>query len=166
MLIVLGGLPATGKTTIASQLAEATAAVHLRVDTIEQAIVRSGHSDHPVGAAGYVVGYALAGDLLRQGFSVIAESVNPIALTRDAWRDVASEHHADVYEVELICSDPAEHEHRATTRTIDIPGLIPPTWTEIQAREYHPWHRDHITIDTAGHTPTSCVTNILAEIQR
>lgn len=42
MLIVMGGLPGTGKTTLARLLAARIGAVHLRVDTIEQAIVRSG----------------------------------------------------------------------------------------------------------------------------
>ena len=37
MLIVFSGLPGTGKTTIAKALAAATAAVYLRVDTIEHA---------------------------------------------------------------------------------------------------------------------------------
>ncbi|MER6141904.1 hypothetical protein ABT174_17925 [Streptomyces sparsogenes] len=35
-------------------------AVHVRVDTIEQAIARSGLGQQPLGAVGYVVGYALA----------------------------------------------------------------------------------------------------------
>ena len=38
MLIVFSGLPGTGKTTIASDLATKTSAVYLRIDTIEQAI--------------------------------------------------------------------------------------------------------------------------------
>ncbi|WP_411200874.1 AAA family ATPase [Streptomyces cyaneofuscatus] len=84
MFIVIGGLPGTGKTNSARLLAVRTGAAHLRVDTIEQAIVRSGLAGHPVGPAGYAVGYALSGDHLRQGLSVIAESVNPPAVTRDA----------------------------------------------------------------------------------
>ncbi|MDQ1023172.1 putative kinase [Streptomyces umbrinus] len=69
MLIVIGGLPATGKTTLARLLAADIGAVHLRVDTIEQALVRSGLTGHPVGPAGYVVGYALAEEHLRQGLT-------------------------------------------------------------------------------------------------
>lgn len=72
MLVVLGGLPATGRTTLARLLVGRTGAVHLRVDTIEQALVRSGLARHPVGPAGYVVGYALAEQHLRQGLSVVA----------------------------------------------------------------------------------------------
>lgn len=89
MLVVIGGLTATGKTTPARLLAAQTGAVHVREDTIEQALVRSGPARHPVGPAGYGVGYAPAEGQLRQGLSVIAESVKPLAVTRNAWRNPA-----------------------------------------------------------------------------
>ncbi|WP_433731129.1 AAA family ATPase [Nocardia sp. CA-129566] len=109
MLIVIGGLPGTGKTTLARLLAGRIGAVHLRIDTIEQAIVRSGLTEHPVGPAGYVVGYALAQEHLRQGHTVLAESVNPLAITRDSWLDAAKNAGTVAVEVEVLCSDPAEH---------------------------------------------------------
>jgi len=34
-------------------------------------------------------------------------------------------------------------------RISDIPGLQLPTWEEIVSREYHPWDREHIVVDTA-----------------
>jgi predicted kinase len=37
MLVVLSGLPGVGKTTIAPELARSLPAVHLRIDSIEQA---------------------------------------------------------------------------------------------------------------------------------
>lgn len=43
----IGGLPGTGKATLARLLAARIGAVHLRVDTIEQAIVRSGRAPAP-----------------------------------------------------------------------------------------------------------------------
>jgi predicted kinase len=46
MLIILGGLPATGKTTIARELARQLGAAHVRIDSIEQAIWDSGRSAH------------------------------------------------------------------------------------------------------------------------
>ena len=56
VLIVGGGLPGTGKTTLSRLLAGRIGAVHLRVDTIEQALVRSGLARRPVGPAGYATG--------------------------------------------------------------------------------------------------------------
>jgi hypothetical protein len=59
--------------------------------------------------------------------------------------------------VELVCSDRAEHERRATTRTVDIPDLVLPTWADILAREYEPWDRAHVVLDTAGKSPEDTV---------
>jgi predicted kinase len=160
VLVILAGLPATGKTTIGRALARQTGAVHVRVDAIEQAIVRSGAGTHPVGPVGYAVAYAVAEDCLRQGHTVVAESVNPIAITRSAWRDVADTAGVDHIEVEVVCSDPVEHERRATTRTVDIPDLRLPTWQDIQGREYAAWDRDHLVLDTARQSVTECVTRI------
>jgi predicted kinase len=50
VLIITSGLPATGKTTIARELAREIGAVHLRIDTIEQAVVRAGAGNRPLGA--------------------------------------------------------------------------------------------------------------------
>ena len=164
MLVVIGGLPATGKTTLARLLAAQTGAVHVRVDTIEQALVRSGLARHPVGPAGYVVGYALAEEQLRQGLSVIAESVNPMAVTRDAWRDAAVGAGVRWAEVEVVCSDPAEHRRRVAARSVDIPGLPLPDWAEVTGREYEPWDRERIVVDTAGATPEEALAALVRAI--
>src|SRR6266498_5732960 len=87
----MAGLPASGKTAIARELARQISAVHIRIDTIEQAVVRSGAAKQPLGPVGYVIGYAVAADCLRQGLRVVADSVNPLPVTREAWREVARE---------------------------------------------------------------------------
>ena len=89
MLIVIGGLPGTGKTALARGLARALDAVHLRIDTIEQAIRASTMGSDALGAAGYAVGYGVAADNLRLGRTVVADAVNPLTSTRAAWREVA-----------------------------------------------------------------------------
>lgn len=162
MLIVLGGLPATGKTTLARAVARRTGAVHLRVDTIEQALLDSGELTAPLGPVGYVVAHALAEEHLRQGLTVIAESVNPLAVTRDAWRAVATRAGARCLEAETVCSDPAEHRRRAEQRTVDVPGLTLPDWTAITTRSYEPWDRDHLVLDTAHRSIEDCAAELLA----
>ncbi|MER6418715.1 AAA family ATPase [Streptomyces sp. NPDC001137] len=164
MLVVIGGLPATGKTTPARLLAARTGAVHVRVDTIEQALVRSGLARHPVGPAGYVVGYALAEEHLRQGLSVIAESVNPLAVTRDAWRDAAVRAGVPWAEVEVVCSDAAEHRRRVASRSVDIPGLPLPDWAEVTGRQYEPWGRERIVVDTSGAAPKESLAVLVSAL--
>jgi predicted kinase len=164
VLIIIGGLPAAGKTTIARALAREIGAAHLRIDTIEQAIVRSGAGSHPVGPVGYSVGYAVAEDQLRLGLTVIAESVNPLEVTRSAWRSVAERAGRPAVEIEVVCSDETEHRQRATTRTIDIEDLTGPTWQQILDREYEPWAGEHTVIDTAGRPLDSCVAQVRQEI--
>lgn len=164
MLIVIGGLPATGKTTLARLLAAEIGAVHLRVDTIEQALVRSGLTRHPVGPAGYVVGYALAEEHLRQGLTVIAESVNPLTVTRNAWRGAAVRAGVPCVEVEAVCSDQDEHRRRVASRSVDIPDLPLPDWQQIIEREYEPWNRDRVVVDTAGHEPKESLALVLRAV--
>jgi predicted kinase len=113
-----------------------------------------------VGALGYEVGYAVAAEQLRHGLDVVAECVNPLAVTRDAWVRAAGRAGAGVLEVELVCSDRGEHRRRAESRAVDIPGLVPPTWQRIVDREYEPWTREHLVLDTAVLSAAECVAEI------
>jgi len=144
MLIVLGGLPGTGKTTIARELARQLGAVHLRIDSIEQALRNRGLAARSMDDSGYCVAYAIAADSLGIGRTVIAHSVNPLPVTRNAWAAVANRTGIRFIEIEVVCSDVNEHRRRIETRESDIPGLELLTWQEIVSREYRPWGREHV----------------------
>ena len=156
-LVVFGGLPGVGKTTIASRLAAEAGAVFLRIDVIEMALHDEGVE---VEGQGYVVAYALAESNLRLGLTVIADSVNPIPLTRAAWRAVAARAGAGLVEVEVICSDAGEHRRRVEGRVTDLPGFVPPTWDEVVGRDYHARDDARMVIDTAGVEPDVAVALI------
>jgi predicted kinase len=149
MLIIFGGLPGTGKTTLARMLAGRLRATYLRIDSIEQAFRDSKIFTDSVEDAGYRVGYAVAEDNLLLGYTVVADSVNPEQITRDAWRAVATRARAKAVEIEVVCSDVAEHRRRVESRQSDIVGLSLPSWRAVSTREYEPWSRAHIVIDTA-----------------
>jgi hypothetical protein len=95
---------------------------------------------------------------------VLADSVNSLNVTRDAWKHTADAAAATLYEVEVICSDQDVHRHRVETRKTNIPGLTLPTWDQVTSREYHPWHRDHIILDTAHKNVFECVHELIAAI--
>jgi len=161
-LIILAGLPGTGKTTIALELARQLGAVHIRIDSIEQALRASGVVVVSLDDAGYRAGYAVAEDNLRLGHTVIADSVNPLPVTRSAWLDVGHRARVPVREIEVTCSDRQEHRRRVETRTPDIPGLRVPTWAEVVARDYRPWDREHVVIDTAHESLEQSVKTLRA----
>lgn len=163
-LYVFGGLPGAGKTTLAKRLSLARGAVLVRVDTIEQALREEGISIHA--GEGYRVGYEIAADNLRLGSDVVADSVNPLEITRAAWREAASRCGAGCMEIEVVCSDAREHRARVEARATDVPGLRLPTWSDVERREYEPWEPWPLTIDTCGRTPEESFAELSTLIDR
>ena len=116
MLIILGGLPGVGKSTIGKMVAQKIKAVQLKIDSIEQAI-KEAKKCNPNGideiiAEGYTTAYSVAKDKLEIGHTVIADSVNSLELTHHDYRQVALSLDKPYVEIEIICSNKLEHKKR------------------------------------------------------
>lgn len=163
MLLIFGGLPASGKSTISTFVARELGAAYISVDTIEQSLKNTGMEI--IYSEGYELAYDLAADNLRLGLTVVADSVNAIEITRAAWRAVGRAAAVRMLEIEITCSDSVEHKRRLENRATGSGILEQPNWNDVLARDYENWARANTLIDTAGESPEQSMAKALSHIK-
>lgn len=150
-LVVVGGLPGTGKSTVAEHVARAMRAAHLSKDIFEAALWRSGITrEAGAGWAAYEQLGTVAEAQLRLGLPVVLDSVVPNERIRSAWRDLAARTGVRFVAIECVCSDEAEHRSRLDVRRRNIPGWPEVTWdqvSEVRSR-YEPWSGERLVLDS------------------
>lgn len=165
VLIIFSGLPASGKSTVSRLLAERLGALYLRIDTIETAIKNSALKVSQAEDAGYLAAFDIAKDNLKLGLPVVADSVNPINICREGWRQTALESGKKYLEIEILCSSQREHKRRLEARNADREEATPiVAWEDVIKREYAPWDKPILSLDTFKYTRDECVEVILKNL--
>jgi predicted kinase len=162
-LIVLSGLPASGKTVLAESLSRALSIPIFSIDPIEAAMWRAGLDKTETGAAAYEVALALADEHLRLRHSVIVDAINPVEAPRAAWRNLAAKHRVTLKIIECVCSDETMYRQRIESRVRSIAGTHELTWARLLQRraEYEAWTDPRLVLDTARISPAQLLTQAM-----
>lgn len=92
----------------------------------------------------------------------MADCVNDVASTRSAWAEVAARSAARLLNVEVICSDAAEHRRRIEMRRPDLEGQVLPEWRAVASRAFEPWVEPRLILDTAALSVAEAVERVVA----
>lgn len=149
MLIVISGLPSTGKSTLADRVAAALVAPVLSVDPIESAILRATiPRSFETGLAAYLVAETIADAHLAHGGTAIIDAVSSVEFSKQMWRDVAVRRAVPLRVIECVCTNETVHRERLARRNRGM-AFDEPTWADIERRraEYVPWRESVLVVD-------------------
>ena len=160
-LVVIGGLPGTGKTTLAARLGDALGAVVLHSDEARRHVARLSPSARPTGSFGqgmyspemseltYRELLSRARKALSEGRNVVVDASWHEPVWREEARRLAAEVSADL--AELCCELPLETiAKRVTGQAVTLGNAAGETLALVRllAASQHPWP-SAITVDTA-----------------
>jgi predicted kinase len=149
VLIIVSGLPGTGKSSLADGIGTARRVPVLSVDPIESAILRAGIApSFETGLAAYLVAEACADAVLTVGLDAVIDAVSSVEPARDLWRTLAARHGTGLRVI--VCSlDPDEAESRLAARSRGL-ALPEPTPEDVRSRatEWTPWPEPHLVVDS------------------
>jgi predicted kinase len=158
MLVVMAGLPGTGKSTIAAAVGAQLGLPIVSVDPIESAILSAGiDAGQPTGLAAYLVTEILVDSVLNSSANgVIVDAVNAVEPAREQWVKLGARHgQRRVRFVEVVCSDEGIHRSRLEARGRQLAHIAEPSWHAVEQSldEWEPWGGEsgavpRITVDS------------------
>ena len=166
-LIVTGGLPGSGKTTISKGIARKFAIPLFSMDRVEANFSISNLPKESIRCAAYKVVAALAEDTIRLGgCSVVIDAVNPIDKNRVDWKQLSVKLNCRFVFIEVACSDLVELHRRIETRNTDCPEAQV-CWERlmVQKKKYGVRENPDLFIDTTCDTYEESIANIVSYIQ-
>lgn len=156
-LIVVSGLPCTGKSSIAEALATKYSIPLFTKDWIEATLrhIALGeeavdNSVETISEDGYEIMSMLAMRQLKMGQSAILEGVVQKDSLRQRWRKLSIDYDAHWYVIECICSNELLHKERVLNRHRNIPCWHEVTWERVEmfGGIYSPWKERRLVLDS------------------
>lgn len=149
-LIIFSGLPCSGKSTFALEIAKRLKYILLSVDPIESAMLKSGMKrNFKTGFAAYLVAELIALEQMKFGSSIVIDAVNPVKEARLIWQNLSKKFKANLIIIECI-SDISLHKKRINSRVRNMHGIPEVTWKRVIEikKIYIPWKSKRLIIDS------------------
>ncbi|ARN74025.1 AAA family ATPase [Oceanicoccus sagamiensis] len=163
-IVIIGGIPGTGKTTLATLLSKKIRAAYFNKDNIEAAVLRSGISNRDnLNGVGYKIMSELALSEIHHGRSVILDCIASSERVLRFWPNLVNQR---IKYIECICSDDTLHRMRIDTRVREIEGWYELKWNDIQniKKAYQPFSESRLILDSVDSVEDN-LTKALAYIR-
>ena len=146
MLVLLTGLPGTGKSEIARRIAPELGALILSADPIDATLLRVGVSHRP-DIVGFELMKTVAREQLALDMPVVIDAVNPFQWVRDQYGEIAAAAAKPFAVIATTCNDVEVHRSRVERRYERGEKQITWSGVERQIAYYEPPTNPAIALD-------------------
>lgn len=165
-IIQMHGHPGSGKSLVARGIAGATGAIVLDRDVVKSTMLEYGHDDDDIAPVAYEICLRMAGEIARQGYSVILDSTAYYPIIRNRGRQYAEEANAGYYIVDVVCTDEEELRRRLDERDNKPSQIDAPQGDPYQQPGAEKIDEPHLLVDTCEQTIEQCVRQAMEYINR
>lgn len=162
-VILTCGLPGTGKSALAEELAKALSLPLFSKDVLEASILESGVlPKEQLNGVGYVLLKNLVNEHLKRQSSVIVDFTADRNRVNELWPELLTK---NLTVIECVCSDTAEHKRRIESRKRNITGWYELSWQEVEeiSTRYTPLVSNRLVLDTIQ-SSSSLLANALSYV--
>lgn len=152
-LIVMSGLPGSGKSVLAEAVTKELDIPVFSLDTIKALLLKTGLiQNYEDGRPAWTVASGLIEEQLKLGVSVIVDAINAEEAAKDTWRDLAKKHNSELKIIECFNSDSHLHKERIRNRIKNLHGIPEVTWEWVENRQkaYTNWSEPVLKVDMSG----------------
>ncbi len=165
-LIVMAGMPGSGKTTLARLLSKRLGIPVFAKDRVQR-VLRDHNLAKENTGDGYYIILDMVDELLGLGLSCILDATFPLDHFRTTASEIAQRHQAKFCAAYCHCSDDAVWRERMTDRVHYVPGWKPVGWNDVlRMREYYqPWNDNALVMDSM-HSPDDNYPLLVEHIEK
>lgn len=152
-LIVMSGLPGSGKSILAEAIAKELDIPVFSLDTIKALLLKTNLiQNYEDGRPAWAVAAGLIEEQLKLEVSVIVDAVNAEEAAKDTWRKLAKKYNLELKIIECFNSDSQLHRERIKNRVKNLHGIPEVTWKWVEDRQkvYTDWTESVLRVDMSG----------------